>query len=72
MKLQTNLCKLDRFLRGIIALAIFYVAIFEYPLFNDPIVLVLLLIFASLNFISFVTSWCPVYQLANISTCKRQ
>lgn len=70
MKLpKVNLCSLDRFIRGGIGVSLLIYVIFGYEHIGDPLLLSLILIFSILNLISFAIGWCPVYRLANISSC---
>lgn len=71
LKINRNLCALDRIIRGIIAVVlIIYVVLFSEQI-GDVLLQVLILIFALMNLISFVLGWCPVYKIADISTCKK-
>ena len=66
-----NLCLADRLIRGGISLSLLVFAVFWAEQIGDVLLQVLIIIFAGLNFISFAIGWCPVYKLANISTCKK-
>lgn len=69
-KIKHNLCALDRMIRGVIAVAlIVYLVLFSEQI-GDMLLQISILIFALMNLISFATGWCPVYKVANISTCK--
>jgi hypothetical protein len=71
MKLpKINLCAIDRTLRGAVSAALILYSIICYQEIGDIFLLSLIWIFAGLNLISFVIGWCPVYHLANITTCK--
>lgn len=71
LKIKHNLCAIDRVIRGIIAAALFiYLAMF-FEQIGDALLQISILIFALMNLISFVTGWCPVYNIANINTCKK-
>ncbi|AOW76110.1 hypothetical protein A3Q34_04125 [Colwellia sp. PAMC 20917] len=71
LNINHNLCALDRIIRGVIAVAlIVYVVLFSEQI-GDVLLQVSILIFAVLNLISFTIGWCPVYQIANINTCKK-
>lgn len=71
MKLpKINLCSIDRVLRGTISIVLIIYSIFWYEQIGDILLLSLIWTFAALNLISFVVGWCPVYHLANITTCK--
>lgn len=70
-KINHNLCALDRIIRGVIAVVLMvYVVLFSEQI-GDTLLQVLILIFAVMNFISFAIGWCPVYKIADISTCKK-
>lgn len=71
MKLpKVNLCTMDRAFRGIISVVLIIYSILYYEQIGDIILLSLIWIFSALNIISFIIGWCPVYHLANITTCK--
>ncbi|WP_223813314.1 YgaP family membrane protein [Colwellia hornerae] len=58
-------------MRGVIAVAlIVYLLLFSEQI-GDMLLQVSLLIFAVMNLISFAIGWCPVYQIADINTCKK-
>jgi hypothetical protein len=71
MKLpKVNLCAMDRIIRGAMSVALIIYTIFWYEQIGNILLISLLCIFSILNLISFVIGWCPVYQIANITTCK--
>jgi hypothetical protein len=71
LNIKHNLCAIDRVIRGVIAFAlIVYVALY-FEQIGDTFLQVSILIFALMNLISFVIGWCPVYNIANINTCKK-
>lgn len=71
LNIKHNLCATDRIIRGVIAVAlIIYVALF-FDQIGDTLLQVSILIFALMNLISLVIGWCPVYNIANINTCKK-
>jgi hypothetical protein len=71
MKLpKVNLCAIDRILRGTISIGLIVYSIFYSEQIGDILLLSCILIFAALNLVSFFIGWCPVYHLANITTCK--
>lgn len=67
---KVNLCAIDRIARGAISIALVVYSIFWYEQVGDIFLLSLIWIFATLNLISFVIGWCPVYHLAGLTTCK--
>lgn len=67
---KVNLCAIDRVLRGVISVALTICSIVYYDQIGDILLLSLIWIFSALNLISFIIGWCPVYHLANITTCK--
>ncbi|MEP1741691.1 MAG: DUF2892 domain-containing protein [Kangiellaceae bacterium] len=67
---KVNLSSLDRWLRGIVSLVFFVYSFLYYEDIGDMLLLWAIWVFGALNLISFVIGWCPVYQLANITTCK--
>jgi len=72
MKLPTkNLCFADRVFRGCASLSLLVFAVLWAEQIGDAVLQGLIIIFAGLNFLSFAVGWCPVYKLANISTCKK-
>lgn len=68
MAITSNLSQIDRFIRGVIGVAVTGFALFNGNLIEDIFIEILLGIFGLLNLISLVFGWCPVYQLAGIST----
>lgn len=68
MAITSNLSQIDRFIRGAIGVAVTGFAVFNGNLIEDAFIEILLGIFGLLNLISLVFGWCPVYQLAGIST----
>ncbi|NDW22081.1 YgaP family membrane protein [Alteromonas hispanica] len=68
MAITSNLSQIDRFIRGVIGVAVTGFALFNGNLIEDVFIEILLGIFGLLNLISLVFGWCPVYQLAGIST----
>ncbi|MCW4631072.1 MULTISPECIES: YgaP family membrane protein [Marinomonas] len=70
--MKKNLHPLDRSIRGVIGILFTGIALFNGDLLNDPLLETLIGIFGSLNLISLAFGWCPVYHLANISTCKEK
>ena len=66
-----NLCLADRVIRGSVSLSLLVFAVFWAEQIGDVVLQGLIIIFAGLNFISFAIGWCPLYKLANISTCKK-
>ena len=72
LKINSNLCAIDRIIRGVIAVAlIVYVVLFSEQI-GDTLLQISILIFAAMNLISFAIGWCPVYKIADISTCKKE
>lgn len=71
MALQSNLNTIDRVLRGMIGICVTSFALFNGDVIDDIFIEVLLGIFGLLNLISLASGWCPVYQIAGISTKKR-
>jgi hypothetical protein len=67
-----NLHPLDRILRGIIGVLVIGFVLFNDGYLEEPILEILLIIFGALNLISLISSWCPVYQLTGVSTCKEK
>jgi len=73
MKLfAVNLCRLDRVIRGVLGILLMVYATFWHEEVGSALLLSLIWIFSVLNLISFVSGWCPVYHLANLSTCKNK
>ncbi|MBJ7538713.1 YgaP family membrane protein [Marinomonas transparens] len=68
MAITKNLHIIDRTIRGVVGLVLTGLALFNGDFLQDPLLEILLGIFGTLNFISLLVGWCPVYQLSNIST----
>jgi hypothetical protein len=71
LKINHNLCALDRIIRGVIAVVLIVYVVLFFEQIGDTLLQVLILIFAVMNLISFAIGWCPVYKIADISTCKK-
>lgn len=69
---KINLCAMDRIVRGAMSVALIIYAIFWYEQIGDVLLISLLWVFSILNLISFAIGWCPVYHMANITTCKNE
>ncbi|WP_371193251.1 DUF2892 domain-containing protein [Glaciecola sp. SC05] len=69
---QKNLSLTDRMIRGGVSLAMIVFAVFWADQIGDIFLQLVIIIFAVLNLISFITGWCPVYKLASISTYKNK
>ena len=73
MKLpKINLCAIDRIVRGVMSVALIIYSIFWYEQIGDVLLVSFIWIFSILNLISFAIGWCPVYHLANITSCKTE
>lgn len=70
IKIKHNLCSMDRIIRGVIAVSLIIYLVLFFEQIGDSFLQISILLFAVMNLISFVTGWCPVYKIANISTCK--
>lgn len=68
MAIKSNLSSIDRYTRGAIGIGVTAFALFNGSIIEDVFIEVLLGIFGFLNLISLFTGWCPVYQVAGIST----
>lgn len=68
MVIKSNLSNVDRYTRGAIGIGVTAFALFNGSIIEDVFIEVLLGIFGLLNLISLFTGWCPVYQIAGIST----
>jgi len=68
MAIQANLSLLDRSLRGAIGICVTAFAFLNGDIIDDVFIEILLGIFGGLNLISLVSGWCPVYQIAGVST----
>lgn len=71
INIKHNLCALDRIIRGIIAVALMTYLVLFFDKIGDIFLQISILIFALMNLISFVIGWCPVYNIANIDTCRK-
>ena len=67
-----NLNVFDRVIRGALGVITVYFGLFGNELIGDPIVQGILIVFGAANLISLAFGWCMVYQLAGISTCKKE
>lgn len=70
MPLKKNLCRLDKNMRGLIGVVVTGCGIVFGQQIGDPVLQGLVIAFGLLNLVSFVTSWCLVYQLVSISTIE--
>jgi len=71
MKFAKNLSPLDRSVRGVIGVILVAVGLFFGESIGDPLLQTLVIVFGLLNLISLLSGWCMVYQLASISTLKK-
>jgi hypothetical protein len=71
LKIKHNLCAVDRIIRGIISVALIIYVVLFFNQIGDLLLQVSILIFALMNLISFAIGWCPIYNIANINTCKK-
>ena len=71
LNIKHNLCAIDRIIRGVIAAALLVYVVLFFDQIGDIFLQISILVFALLNFISFAVGWCPVYNIANINTCKK-
>ncbi len=71
INIKHNLCAIDRIIRGIIAVALMSYLVLFFDKIGDMFLQISILIFALMNLISFVIGWCPVYNIANINTCRK-
>jgi len=71
MDVKTNMCRLDRFIRIALGLVLIYIVFISSYLDMGTFIKVLLGIFAIINIGSGLLAFCPVYNLANISTEKK-
>ncbi|WP_191602362.1 YgaP family membrane protein [Marinomonas algicola] len=67
-----NLNSIDRVVRGFIGLSVCLFTFFYGEFIGDSLIRGLLFVFGVLNLISFISSWCPVYHLVNLSTYKEK
>lgn len=70
MAITSNLNSTDRSIRGLIGIFVIVFILFNGNLIDDVFIEILLGIFGLLNLISLFSGWCPVYQLAGISSRK--
>ncbi|MCQ8848011.1 DUF2892 family protein [Alteromonas sp. 76-1] len=68
MAIHANLSLLDRTLRGAIGISVTAFAFLNGNIIDDVFIEILLGIFGVLNLISLLSGWCPVYQIAGVST----
>lgn len=63
-----NLCLADRLIRGVVAVVTLSTGLLGSSLIGDAIVQGILIAFGAANFLSLVTGWCVIYQVAGLST----
>lgn len=68
MVFEKNLSNLDRTVRGFIGVSLSVFVFWNGGLLEDQILQWLLGVFGALNLVSLATGWCPVYQLAGLSS----
>lgn len=68
--MMKNLHPIDRIARGVIGIVIIGFLLLNNGYLQEPILEILLGVFALLNLISLFSGWCPVYHLASISSAK--
>lgn len=67
---KINCGNVDRVVRAFLSVALIIYVVLFWESIGDIFLQILILIFAIMNLISTTIGWCPVYQLANINTCK--
>jgi hypothetical protein len=72
LNIEQNLCTIDRAIRGLISVVLIIYVVLFFEQIGDLLLQILILVFAVMNLISFAIGWCPVYKIANISTCKKE
>lgn len=70
MKLEHNMCPLDRAIRVGIAVGLMYVGFVNTFLIDESIINGILGAFGVINLFSAALANCPVYTIAGISTCS--
>ncbi|GAC17486.1 hypothetical protein GARC_0505 [Paraglaciecola arctica BSs20135] len=68
--LKANCGNVDRIIRALLSVALLLYCVFFWESIGDVFLQSIILIFSILNLISTTIGWCPIYQLANINTCK--
>jgi hypothetical protein len=67
---KANCGNVDRIIRAALSVALLLYCVFFWQVIGDVFLQSFILVFAILNLISTTIGWCPIYQLANINTCK--
>lgn len=70
MKIKVNMNMLDRSLRIVGSLFLIYLGFFNTGIIANGVINLLLGSFGVLNLASAVVGFCPIYYLANLSTCR--
>lgn len=72
MFLKRNLHVIDRLVRVVLAAIFIYLGFIEHSVINNSLIAILIGIFGLVNLFAGITSHCPVYALAGLSTYKDQ
>lgn len=70
MKFKRNMNRLDQFFRVVLGTVLIYIGFINTELTNSNIINWILGLFGIVNIVVAIASHCPVYSLADISTCK--
>jgi uncharacterized membrane protein YuzA (DUF378 family) len=70
MKFKRNMHRLDQLVRIVLGVVLIYVGFINTGLINSDVINWILGLFGIVNIVVAIASYCPVYSLADISTCK--
>jgi hypothetical protein len=68
---KVNCGQVDRIIRAFVSAALIIYVVLFWASIGDVFLQMLILVFVTMNLISTTIGWCPVYQLANINTHKK-
>lgn len=72
MALTTNMGGVDRALRVVAALALLYFGLLDTSLVANQVIRCIMVAFGIINLVTAMAGFCPLYQLANLSTHSRK
>jgi hypothetical protein len=70
MSFKRNLHPLDRVIRALLGLGCVYIGFIDQTIIGNTLASILVGIFGVINLFAALVSYCPIYGIAGISTCR--
>lgn len=71
MPMSRNMHLVDRLVRIVLGLGLGYICIMDQTILDDVVFNSVLAVLAVINVVSGIVGYCPVYQVAGISGCRK-